>query len=195
MSKPLVISFYTNDWEYPQHAQRMTKDCQDLGLEYHIEQKESTRDYIRNTAIKPLFVRESLHRFQRPVLWVDVDGILLKDPGLSDISADFAACEYLNKQNLDRDWAVSVLWFNYSPGSLKLVDEWCASIDHGTDEAAFDIAWKKLKGQVAVHQLPTHYLFSKWRASLTIPDDTVFCNQLSTFEDKMRRKVNGQVKE
>jgi hypothetical protein len=192
-SNILIVSFYTDDWEYPEHAKRMAADCQQLGLECHIERKESTRDYIKNTAIKPFFIRDCLQKFQRSLLWVDIDGILLKDPGLTDIKEDFAACDYINKQNLDRDWSVPILWFNYTPGSLKLVDEWCANATKGTDEAAFDVAWKKLKNQITVYRLPKQYLFSKWRTTLIIPEDTIFCNQLSTFEDKMKRKVNGKL--
>lgn len=195
MTNPLIISFYTDDWTYADHARRMKDDCQRLNLECYIEQRESTRDYIRNTAIKPIFVKQCLEKFQRSVLWVDVDGLMLKKFPLSDLTEDFAACEYRNKKNLDRDWSVCMLWFNYTPGSLLLVNEWCNNAHSGTDEAAFDVAWKKLKHQVTVHKLPDHYIFSKWRSSLVVPDDTVFCNQLSQFEDKMRRKINGQVKE
>jgi hypothetical protein len=193
--KPLIISFYTNDWEYPDHAARMADDCKNLGLDYHIEEKESTKDYIKNTAIKPFFVKECLETFKRPVLWVDVDGLLLQDPGLTNMSSDFAAPEYFNKQQIDRDWAVSILWFNYTTGSIKLIDDWCKCSENRTDEAGFDLAWKNLKTEITPYQLPQQYHFVKWRHSLEIPEDTIFCNRLSTFEDKMRRKVNGQVKE
>lgn len=191
---PLIISFYTNDWRYPDHAKRMQEDCERLGLEHYIKEKESTKDYIKNTAIKPFFIKECLEIHRRSVLWVDVDGILLKDPMLENLNTDFAATEYQNAE-LDRDWAVSILWFNYTPGCLALVEEWCNNSIGKTDEAAFDIAWKKLKDSVTVTKLPIEYCFNKWRNTLTVPRDTVFCNQLSKFEDKMRRKKNGRVDE
>jgi hypothetical protein len=196
MTDPVIVSFYTDDWMYPDHAKRMTKDCDDLGLQCHIVEKESTRDYIKNTAIKPFFIKECLDRFKQPVLWVDVDGLLLKRPELSDLTSDFAACDYFNKSNINRDWAVSILWFNYTPGATQLVDLWCSQSHGKTDEAGFDLAWKQLKDQITVEKLPEKYHFVKWRVSLEIPEDTVFCNQLSQFDDKIRRKdKNGQVKE
>lgn len=188
MSEPLVISFFTDDWEYPQHARRMRRDCESLKLEHHIERRDSTHNYIKNTTIKPFFIRDCLNKFQRPVLWVDVDGVLLKQPGLKNIDADFAACEYFNKQNLDRDWAVGILWFNYTPEAIALLDKWCSQATDKTDEAAFDIAWKKLKDILKVYTLPPKYHFIKWRVSLEIPEDTIFYNQLSKFEDKLKRK-------
>ena len=195
MSEPLIISFYTDDWEYPNHAKRLAGECIGLKLEHHIEKKESTRDYIKNTAIKPFFIRECLQRFQRSVLWLDVDGTLLKSPGLGHLDSDFAACEYFNKEKISRDWAVGIMWFNHTPAALALLDEWCDNTSRGTDEAAFDVAWKKLKSDIKAHTLPPRYHFVKWRMTLEVPKDTIFCNHLSQFEDKLRRKVNGQVKE
>jgi hypothetical protein len=194
--KPLIISFYTIDWEYPNHAKRMQEDCTRLGLDFYIVEKSSTHDYIKNTAIKPFFIKETLEKFKRPVLWVDVDGLLLKDPGLENLDSDFAATPYQNSL-LDRDWTVSILWFNYSEKSMLLVNEWCKNAVNKTDEAAFDITWKSLKSDVTVTELPLTYCFQKWRDSLVVPEETIFCNQLSKFEDKLRRKnkSSGQIKD
>jgi hypothetical protein len=41
------------------------------------------------------------------------------------------------------------------------------------------------------------YCFNKWRDNLKIPDDVVFCNISSKFENKLKRKnkVTGQIKD
>jgi len=196
MNKPIIISFYTNDWEYPKCANRLTEACKRFNLEYCIEERSSTKDYIANTAIKPFFIKDCILKFKRPVLWLDVDGLLLQDPNLNEIQEDFAATPYQNL-NLQRDWAVSILYFNYTSKSLLFLDKWCANTVNGTDEAAFDLAWKELKSTISCKPLPLNYCFNKWRDSLDIPSDTVFCNMLSKFEDKMRRKnkVTGQIKD
>ena len=36
---PLIISFYTDDWTYPQHADRLRGECDRLGLAHHIERR------------------------------------------------------------------------------------------------------------------------------------------------------------
>jgi hypothetical protein len=193
---PIIVSFYTDDWEYPLHAERMTKDCNALGLSHHIVKKSSTKDYIQNTAIKPFFIKECLAEFKQPVLWVDVDGLLLKRPNLANINSDVALCNYFNKNVLDRDWSVSIMWFNYTQNTLDLIDRWCDCVPGKTDEAAFDIAWKELKPNLTVTVLPEQYHFVRWSFRLKIPSDTIFCNQLSQFDDKLRRKnKNGQVQE
>lgn len=185
--KPLIISFYTNDWEYPQHADRLRKECETLGVEHLIIEKPSTTDYIKNTAIKPFFILETLNDVKRPVFWVDVDALLLQKLVEPTEQCDIAACRYFNK-NVNRDWAVATLWFNYTPAAIEFLTKWCALTANGTDEAAFDAAWKQNQSTVVICELPETYHFVKWSHRLEVPEDTVVCHQLSKFEDKMRRK-------
>jgi hypothetical protein len=186
---PLIISFYTNDWEYPAHAIRLTEECKHFNLEYYIEERETTTDYIKNTAIKPFFIRDCLHKFKRPVFWIDVDALILKPIDINIKDYDLAACQYTNK-NINREWAVASLYFNYTEASIMLLDYWCDHTNSGTDEASFDVAWKKIKEfkEVKVLTLPETYHFVKWSYKLDIPEDTVICHQISKSEDKLRRK-------
>lgn len=34
---PVIVSFYTDDWKYPAYAALLKRQCDDLGLEHHIE--------------------------------------------------------------------------------------------------------------------------------------------------------------
>lgn len=189
-----VVSFYTNDWEYPAHAERLKKECEDLGLPYLIEERPSTGDYIANTAIKPHYIKHCLDQLNAPVLWVDVDGSFVKFPHLINrLDSDFAACNYFNKEKLDRDWAVGILWFNNTDPARNLVQTWCDLAIKGTDEAAFDLAWKSCQHQLSVTTLPDRYHFVKWSWKQQIPDGTVFYNRLSASPDKLRRKYNKDV--
>lgn len=194
MTFPLLISFFTDDWEYPEHAQRLKSECESLGIEHHIEQRESTKDYIQNTAIKPFFIRDCLDRFKRPVFWVDVDAMVLKKIEIEIIGHDIGACQYFNSK-LKRDWSVASLCFNDTPRARIFLDAWCDNLKQGTDEAAFEAAWQDLKKEIKITKLPDTYNFVRWSYKLKIPEDTIICHQLSKFEDKMRRKINGHLKE
>jgi hypothetical protein len=188
--KNLIISFYTNDWEYPGHAKRLKNECQTLKIPNYIIEKKSTLDYIKNTAIKPFFIREALLKFRRPVVWVDVDALILKDVDINFKNYDIAACKHTNK-NLNRNWGVGTLGFNYTPKSISFLNEWCESSASGTDEASFEIVWQKTKDSIKILELPEKYHFVKWSSKISAPEDTIICHQLSKFEDKMRRKNKG----
>lgn len=188
-----IISFYTNDWEYPAHANRLKEECELLGLDYCIEERPSTTDYIKNTAIKPFFIRDCIEKFKQPVIWIDVDALILK-PINFVIDADIHACKHKNS-HVSREWAVAFLAFNYTTNSLNFINAWCNHSNKGTDENAFELAWQELKDCVEFKTLPSVYHFVKWSNSLEIPEDTIICHQLSKFEDKLRRKSGGKLNE
>lgn len=190
MAKPLIISFFTEDWEYPQHAARFKAECDALGLKYFVEQKESTKDYIKNTGIKPFFIRECLHQFRRPVFWIDIDAMLIRPVDVEMQDYDFAACKYFNRR-LQREWAVATLCFNHTPNAYRFLDLWCENSLRGTDEASFDETWLAIRKEMKPLVLPNTYNFVRWSNSLEIPPDTVICHQLSKSEDKLRRKFKG----
>lgn len=195
--EPKLISFYTTDWEYPEHAIRLAKECDTFGIDHFIQEKESTKDYIKNTALKPYFIKDCLEKFKAPVIWVDVDAMILKPFDVGDITADMLACNHMGS-HVNREWAVAFLVFNYTSATMQFIDLWCEATAHaGTDEAAFEIAWQKLKDDINIETLPATYHFVKWSNSLVVPEDIIICHQLSKFDDKMKRKNkhNGKVEE
>lgn len=143
MQKPLIVSFYTKDHTYPQYAEKLKKDCERLGLDYHIELKPSTKQYLKNTCIKPSFIRECLE-FGRPVLWVDVDSTLYSEPEFFyDDTYDFQAVQVQDPIRTSRIWHVHCLWFNSNDKTKQFVDEWVKLAEaSNTDEVAFNNLWK-----------------------------------------------------
>jgi len=188
----LIISFYTDDWEYPNHAEQLKSTCNELGFENYIIEKPSTKNYIKNTAIKPFFIKECLEKFKRPVTWIDVDALILKKFTLDISDVDMLACE-----QHDRKWSVSFLSINYTPAALNFLTEWCnetqSKLPGKTDEAALERAWQSQKNNINIRPLPETFNFVKWSGKLTIPEDTIICIQLSTWEDKLKRKINGRL--
>ncbi len=191
MKQPIIISFYTDDWRYPEHAERLADECDSFGLGHYIVEKASTRNYIRNTALKPFFIKECLEKFKSPVTWIDVDALILKTFELDISDADILACEHNN-----RTWAVAFMSFNYTPAALGFLTSWCDATAAGTtDEAALEHAWQTQKNDVIIKPLPKTYHFVKWSGKLIVPADTIICHQLSTWEDKIKRKHNGRLNE
>lgn len=187
---PLIISFYTQDWEYPTLAEALRANCDHLGLKYHIQEMPSTGDYVRNTSLKSQFIHDTLTTVKEPVLWIDCDGSLLDIPALLDrpqvAEYDMAARRHLRPGF--RTWGVGTLWFNYSPGAVDFVTAWRDMVGEGTDEHAFEETWKKHSDSLKVFELPDsyfHLLYKEWDQP---PPGTVIAHRLSKSPDKMRRK-------
>lgn len=149
---PIVISFYTANWKYSEHAARLKAECEELGLEYLIEERPDRGDYLANCRQKPAFIAECLEKLKRPVLWIDVDGSIYKRPELfENIDADFAA---FPKEQGDRRWYVCTLYFG--PGALSFVQAWAAMCKDWSDESALHDLWLT-KPEIKTFVLPQSY--------------------------------------
>ena len=142
---PIVISFYTDNWKYPMYASKMEQDCERLGLDCHIVHVEDTGTWIDNTSLKPQFILDAINELKRSVLWIDVDGMIVKTPDhfKYDYSFDWAARR--KKREHQRDWHVSTLYFAYNQKSLAFLEAWVevSKVTEGSDELALDILWKE----------------------------------------------------
>ncbi len=190
---PTIISFYTRNWEYPEYAKKMKRSCVQLGLEHHIVEKQNTGNWLKNTAIKPHFILEALQELKRPVLWIDVDGSILKRPELlkSGYPHDFAARRMAEHRS--RIWQVGTMYFNYTEATLNFLNVWTSELPkyRGSDEGALDIIWRsnpELVDTLSVGELPKEY-FEMLRGTGAVPSsDTIVCHRASKDDSKMEMK-------
>lgn len=79
-SFPLVISCYTVNTLYQLEVQGLLQSCIHWGIEHCIEGVPSLGSWELNCGYKPFFILEKLMQHQRPVLWVDADGVFVSKP-------------------------------------------------------------------------------------------------------------------
>jgi hypothetical protein len=181
---PTVISFYTPNWLYSDHAKRLTRECELLGLDYLIEERPDAGDYLANCRQKPAFIAYALRKLDRPVLWIDVDGSIYRRPDLLDApGVDFAAKR--KPSNCTRIWHVCALYF--TPNALPFVDAWVAATSQWSDESALDEMWKSGVTLPAM-ELPDeyHHILNDGPQ----PKNTVIAHRLSQSDQK--REFNRQ---
>lgn len=181
---PVIISFYTNDWLYPQHANRLRAECTKLGLEYIIEERPSRGGYIQNSCIKPEFIRDCL-RLGRPVLWIDVDGSICQRP-------DFFLDGYYDFQakrmgpHRKRIWHVGTMYFNPTPATMAFVDAWIDRTGDMTDESSLDQTLKAKDWGLRTREVPPEYFMFCDRHDRP-PKGAVIAHRLSKSESKRQQ--------
>ncbi len=79
----ILVSFYTKQTIYEKEVEDLAASCQALQIEHYIEAREDLGCWEKNCNQKPQFILECLERFNRPLLWVDADGIVLQKPCLN----------------------------------------------------------------------------------------------------------------
>lgn len=173
-----LISFYTKDWKYPQHAERLKRECESFGVPYKIDPLKSTGSYLKNTCLKPQFILDCLNELKAPVLWVDVDASLLGKPSCfyCDIEHDFAARRM--SEHRDRTWHVGTMWFNYTPSMISFIERWIENTGNLSDESALDKTWKDIGGTITTADLPPQYFYIEKKGQ-RIPQGTVIMHRIS----------------
>jgi hypothetical protein len=152
---PKLISFYTDDWLYPNHAERLKKECDNLGLQHRIERLESHGGYLQNCRMKPDFILRCLLEEKTPVLWIDVDASILKLPTyFVNLQADISAKRMSPRRN--RIWHVGTMWFNYNKKTLDYVTEWKNLTLDWSDELSFDQLYKSNR-DINIVDMPKQY--------------------------------------
>jgi hypothetical protein len=82
-----VISFYSDidgRTYYSDHAKRLIKNLDDLGIPHIIRGKKSKGSYRSNCLSKPRFILELLNEFRKPLVWLDIDSIVHKKLDIFD---------------------------------------------------------------------------------------------------------------
>lgn len=187
-----VISFFTNDWMYPEYAAKLRNDCDRLNLRHHIVERKSTNRYVGNCQIKPFFVQECMETLRSPVFWMDADGSILQRPDKlfddENINFDLVANQPIH--DAARIHVGSML-MNYTDAMRNFVDLWCQSIIRKSplDDAAFNGTWDHHKNSLRVKLLPDNYFFIQRHANDPAPADVVIMHRLSRSELKERYKA------
>lgn len=135
-----LLSFYTNNWQYPKYAKFLRRNCKNFNIKYIIEELPDQGDWIANTRMKTKFVHDKLMELKSPVLWVDVDSTLLRKPHV-DLSYDIGAVR--KPPNQLRTFYVSPLFFNYTPKGIEFVKRWYECDAEGSDHLAFEHVWQE----------------------------------------------------
>ncbi len=97
MIAPLLISFYTKNTIYEKEIADLIASCKSLEIEYCIQAREDLGSWDRNCCQKPLFILECMEKYNRPLLWVDADAVVMQKIALNYDNVDLAL--YFNNRS------------------------------------------------------------------------------------------------
>ncbi|MBX3583661.1 MAG: class I SAM-dependent methyltransferase [Rhizobiaceae bacterium] len=127
-----VVSFYTEDNEYKDHAARLQTSLERFGLPYSLSSKKSKGTWEFNCAYKAQFMREQWEQSDVPIVWLDADATVVADPVLfRSIDADFGIHKWEGME-----FASGTLYFGKSPLAKRLIDQWAIRCE--ADPATYD---------------------------------------------------------
>lgn len=178
---PTIVSFYTPDFEYPAHAKRLAAECYKLGLPSHIQMLPSQGSYLANTCLKPRFLLQAMQTLDRPLLWVDVDGSVLRNP-VACVQAHHDGCDVgfrpITQADRVRRWHVGTIWLNNTYMTLAFLERWAALSGSMTDEAA-------------LHGLDKALPIDQWLKVWAMPPEYFYIGNQPPLDTVVQHRLSG----
>ncbi len=123
---PLIVSYYTEETPYEKEAGDLIASCKKFGLEYEIEAIPNKGSKEANCCFKPEFLLNCLEKYNRPIVWTDIDSMFFQNPTIfEDCKADVAL--RIN-DNVPVDSPLKILsntmFINNTASTKKLLNFW-----------------------------------------------------------------------
>ncbi len=150
---PVLISYYTRDTAYEQSAAALQESIEALGdYPFYILGLDDSGIWEVNCSIKAMFILNVLTELDRPVLWVDADAKVFREPVIDD-HFDFAVHRFDGWE-----FASGTVYFNTTEAAIRLARRWvelCQEQPLIWDQILLDRAWCEVSAE---HPLVTGWL-------------------------------------
>ena len=155
-----LFGFHTDDNLYTKHAKILECSAQKIGINVHF--KSLPQDgWQKIIALKPSFIAEFHRELKEPVLYIDVDAIILEDikPYFESITEDIGV-HFINGNRL----LSGTMFINNTPNAYLLMAEWEKRMQAEPDEwdqiilQKLILEWVEAK-RVTLRNLPPEYTF------------------------------------
>ena len=124
--KPIFVSYYTKGSVYETEAKELVASLDHFGVEHKVCAIEDRGSWSANCCYKAEFLLEMLEKYQRPVVWVDADSLVVRSPDFfNGLSADVAL--YVNDHvdpSSDGKILTGTIFANNTPSAKKLLQLW-----------------------------------------------------------------------
>ena len=150
----IFVSFYTPAYE--PHAVKLMRSLERWQLDYDIEERPQTAGWCATCATKPAYILAKRNEYDGPLVWVDADATVDRDPIIlrEGYDADIAV-HYRDGHEL----LSGTIWIGDTPGARDLLHRWSAACQR--DPGVWDQrTLQKIveSGAYRVAQLPAAYV-------------------------------------
>ncbi|MBU3078665.1 class I SAM-dependent methyltransferase [Sphingomonas quercus] len=143
-----IVSFYTANNEYAEHAARLRATLDQFGLDYVLHPIDATARWEHVCAYKAEFILAQWEASDHPIVWIDADATVEALPELfSALAADVALHKWTwNHAEHDRGWEFcsGTLYFGKTELARDLLKQWvlrCKADPLTWDQVHLSSAW------------------------------------------------------
>jgi hypothetical protein len=164
---PLFVSFYTENTPYEKEATDLVASLNRFHLDYEVIAVPNLGSWSANCCHKPEFILKLLEKHNRPLVWTDVDSIIVNPPTFFNTCKADLALKIYHDLPIDAKSKINSATFfvNNTTPTRKLLGFWKDACKEAlkTDPLVFDqavlakVLFEKMP-EIKVAELPTGYL-------------------------------------
>lgn len=179
------ISAYTIDTPYEKEVENLKESLIKFGFSTeHVVPINNLGTWEKNCQQKATVIKNKLLELQEPIIWLDADAVLNKEPELfSRIKKNLAICVY------GREYLSGTIFLKPVKEIYELIDEWVSECDKNPKEWDQRILQRLiLKNNIDHEILPTSYCKVDFFKS---DDNVILQNQASRRFKKIINKLSS----
>jgi len=152
---PLIVSAYTVDSHlgdyYKRASFRLANSLLKFDLPFVIFPLKGAKNWLKNCALKPTVILYCLNKWDRPILWIDIDGEVFKFPSLfENFDAEIGLCSY------GGHWLTGTLYIK--PSAKHFIAKWKEiTTDKEADEVTLLHLYRKQNNNPKLKLIPRVY--------------------------------------
>ncbi len=125
-NRPLIVSYYIEETPFEKEAGDLIASCKKFGLDYEIEAVPSKGSVSADCCFKPEFLLNCLEKYNRPLVWVDIDSMFFQDPTLFDECKADVALRINDTVPVDSPLKIlsNTMFINNTASTKKLLNFW-----------------------------------------------------------------------
>ena len=122
----MIVSFFTRDKKYMDFAEALKKGLDIFNVNYYLEGVRSTGSYHQNCLYKTTFIKNCLLNFKCPVLFIDVDSIIVDNPykHLDNIINTEFDIGVVRTPTSKHKYTDAIHLWNNTHATFKVLDKW-----------------------------------------------------------------------
>jgi len=153
----IIVAYYTD--KYKEEFERFKASCENYDFNFYIEKAIDRGSWEANTHYKAEFVKKVRDIFKLPVVYVDIDAIIKKEPVLFDeLDCDISA--HILKHRLEqKEFLGGTIYINYTDKATEVVNKWvekCSRVSELYEQVKLRQSIDETEG-VKFEELPIEY--------------------------------------
>lgn len=117
----IIISMFTKDTPYEKDIDILSRSIDRYNIKYDIIGKDNTGNWIKNTYLKALTIKDAMNKYKIPVVWIDIDAKLVRYPDFFfNMNGEISYFKFDNYEDI----LTGTLYFAYTDNCKRIIDDW-----------------------------------------------------------------------